>query len=142
MTFDIEQIINNHQISLVPGVPDYRAIRKIEQEIHGEPLTPYPGEWDEISRVYHHKIHLRYTSMYISGCLWCEDRRQDREWAKAEMEVEAKRRKPRYWNPWNDPNHLEWSGLKFASVFVGTIVLGSSVLLALVLLPFWLTGSL
>jgi hypothetical protein len=80
MTFDIEQIINNHQISLVPGVPDYRAIRKIEQEIHGEPLTPYPGEWDEISRVYHHKIHLRYTSMYISGCLWCEDRRQDREW--------------------------------------------------------------
>jgi len=88
-------------VPIIRGVPDHRLIRKIEKEIHGEPITPYPGtHWhDEWDRDYHWKHHARYAhgDHAKQGCMWCEDARRDRLVIKAEAEAKyapEKRRIP------------------------------------------------
>lgn len=87
-------------VPVISGTPDYWEIRKIEEEIFGEAMTLYPGDWREITKESHWKHHARYSFDYAApGCVWCEDHRQDR--VRAMAEVEAKYAKPaRRWNDW------------------------------------------
>lgn len=74
--FVTEQV--GQPVRLVRGTPDYFEIRKLETEIHGEPVTDYPGEWQNISRE-RHRDHSRYSYGHESawpGCMWCEDMRR------------------------------------------------------------------
>jgi hypothetical protein len=90
----LEQIMNNHRIRLVAGVPDHRVIRKIEAEIYGEPVSEYPGEWDGVTQDDHLQRHVRGSGRYRSydyyapRCLWCEDRRRDREAIEVQVRAE------------------------------------------------------
>lgn len=84
---ELSKIMDNHRIMLVPGTPDYRMIRKIEQEIHGEPLTPYPGEWDDVSRK-RHRDHYAYGHP-IARCLWCRDDQLDYQVTEANIDAKA-----------------------------------------------------
>lgn len=106
MNQDLTKLVENHRITLVSGKPDYRAIRKIEQEIHGEPITEYPGEWKNYSRDQHLEWHTRYMTFpnghrVYDGCMWCEDACRDLEATKAGLavkhaaEVKARRREAR-----------------------------------------------
>lgn len=87
--FVTEQV--GQPVRLIRGTPDYYEIRKIEKEIHGEPVTPYPGDWQEISRK-RHRDHSRYSLGYGSpspGCMWCEDDRRRGELIRIEVQGKA-----------------------------------------------------
>jgi hypothetical protein len=88
----IDNLIENHRVTLQSGTPDHRWIRKTETEIYGEPLSEYPGEWDiELTQDDHWKTHRKgydYSAPAVPGCLWCEDARRDRERIALEVKAE------------------------------------------------------
>lgn len=88
-------------VPIVTGTPDIRKIRKIEEEIFGEAMTLYPGDWKDIARDTHWKDHARHSFDYVApGCVWCEDHRQDRERIKAEAEAKYAEPTRKAWTSW------------------------------------------
>jgi hypothetical protein len=88
---EIMDLVERHRFSLVSGVPDYYKIRQIEKEIYDEPITEYPGEWDDTTKEDHWSFrHYRYGTSGHPQCMWCEDVRRKSEITLAKVRAEIR----------------------------------------------------